>query len=49
VAEYTSKTGRCICEIKSRIVMAKDASNKKKALFTSKMDFEMRKPIKCNI
>jgi hypothetical protein len=28
--------GRCTCEIKSRIVMAKAAFNKKKNLFTSK-------------
>ena len=28
--------GRCTCEIKSRIVMAKAAFNKKKTLFTSK-------------
>jgi len=30
--------GRCTCEIKSRIVLAKDAFNKKKNLFTSKSD-----------
>jgi len=30
--------GRCTCEIKSRIVMAKAALNKKKNLFTSKLD-----------
>jgi hypothetical protein len=30
--------GRCTCEIKSRITMAKAAFNKKRALYTSKMD-----------
>ena len=30
--------GRCTCEIKSRIAMAKAAFNKKKTLFTSKLD-----------
>ena len=30
--------GRCTCEIKSRISMAKAAFNKKKTLFTSKLD-----------
>jgi hypothetical protein len=36
------------CEIKSRIATAKAAFNKKRALFTSKMDLEMRKKlVKC--
>jgi hypothetical protein len=30
--------GRCTCEIKSRIAMAKAAFNKKKNLFTSKLN-----------
>ena len=30
--------GRCTCEIKSRIAMAKAALNKKKTLLTSKLD-----------
>jgi len=30
--------GSCTCEIKSRIAMAKAAFNKKKILFTSKLD-----------
>ena len=30
--------GRCTCEIKSRIAMAKAAFSKKKTLFTSKLD-----------
>ena len=35
--------GRCTCEIKSRIVMAKAAFNKKKkkTLFTSKLDLKI--------
>jgi hypothetical protein len=35
--------GRCTCEIRSRIAMAKAAFNKKRALFTSKMGLELRK------
>jgi hypothetical protein len=34
---------RCTCEIKSRIAMAKVAFNKKRDLFTSKMDLELMK------
>jgi hypothetical protein len=30
--------GKCTCEIKSRIAMAKAAFNKKKTLFTSQLD-----------
>jgi hypothetical protein len=42
--------GRCACEIKSKIAMAKAALNKKEALFTSKMDSELRKKlVKCYI
>jgi hypothetical protein len=42
--------GRCTCEIKSRIAMAKAACNKKKSLFASKMDSELRKKLaKCYI
>jgi hypothetical protein len=42
--------GRCTCEIKSRIAMAKAAFNKKRALFASKMDWELRKKlVKCCI
>jgi hypothetical protein len=37
--------GRCTCEIKSRIAMAKAAFNKKRALFASKMDWELRKKL----
>ena len=42
--------GRCTCEIKCRIVMAKAAFNKKKAVFTGTLDLEMRKKlVKCYI
>ena len=42
--------GRCTCEIKSRIAMAKAAFSKKKALFTTKLDLNLRKKlIKCYI
>jgi len=35
--------GRCTREIKSRISMAKAAFSKKKTLFTSKLDLNLRK------
>jgi hypothetical protein len=43
--------GRCTCEIKSRIAMAKAAfNNKKENLFTSKLDLNLRKKlVKCYI
>ena len=42
--------GRCKREIKSRIAMAKVAFNKKKTLFTSKLDSDLRKKlVKCFI
>jgi len=42
--------GRCTCEIKSRITMAKAAFNKKKNLLTSKLDLNLRKKlVKCYI
>ena len=34
-----------MCEIKSRIAMAKAAFNKKKTLFTSKLDLNLRKKL----
>jgi len=37
--------GRCTCEIKSRITMAKAAFNKKKNLFTSKLHLNLRKKL----
>ena len=42
--------GRCNCEIKCRITMAKAAFNKKRALFTSTLALELRKKlVKCYI
>ena len=42
--------GRCTCENKSRISMAKASCSKKKTLFTSKLDLNLRKKlIKCYI
>jgi hypothetical protein len=45
-----SNDGRCTCEIKCRIAMAKAVINKKRALFTSTLDLELRrKLVKCYI
>jgi hypothetical protein len=42
--------GRCTSEIKCRIAMDKAAFNKKRALFTSIFDLELRKKlVKCYI
>jgi hypothetical protein len=42
--------GRCTCEIKSRIAIAKAAFNRKKNLFTSKLDLNLRKKlVKCYV
>jgi len=42
--------GRCTCEIKCIIPMAKAAFNKKRALFTSTLDLKLRKKlVKCYI
>jgi len=42
--------GRSTCEIKCRIAMAKAAFSKKRALFTSTMDLELRKKlVKCYV
>jgi hypothetical protein len=42
--------GRCTCDFKSRISMANAAFNKKRDLFTSEMDLELRKKlVKCYI
>jgi len=42
--------GRRTCEIKCRIAMAKAAFNKKRTLFTSTLDLELRKKlVKCYI
>jgi hypothetical protein len=37
--------GRCTCEIKCRIAMAKAAFNKKRTLFPSTLDLELRKKL----
>jgi hypothetical protein len=37
--------GRCTCEIKCRISLAKAVFNKKRALFTSTLDLELRKKL----
>ena len=55
--EYFNRLGsivtndaRCTCEIKFRIVIAKSAFNRKKALFSSKLDLSLRKKlVKCYI
>jgi hypothetical protein len=45
-----TNVARCTCEIKSRIAMAKATFNKKKTLFTSKLDLNLRKTlVKCYI
>jgi hypothetical protein len=45
-----TKDGRCTCEIKCKNAMAKAAFKKKRALFTSKLDLELRKKVvKCYI
>jgi hypothetical protein len=42
--------GRCTCEIKYRIAMAKAVFNKKRTLFTITLDLELRKMlVKCYI
>ena len=41
---------RCTCEVKCRIHLAKAAFNRKRALFTSTVDLELRKKlVKCYI
>ena len=42
--------GRCTCEIKCRIAMAKAAFNKKGTLFTGTLDLELKKKlVKCYV
>jgi hypothetical protein len=42
--------GRCTCEIKCRVAMAKAAFNKKRTLFTSTLNLELRKKlVKCYV
>jgi len=38
-----TEDGKCTCEIKSMITIAKAAFNKKKNLLTSKLDLNLRK------
>jgi hypothetical protein len=38
-----TNNGRCTCEIKSRIAMAKVAFNRKRAVLTSRTDLELKK------
>jgi hypothetical protein len=45
VESFKHLDGRCTCEIKSRISMAKAAFSKNTALFTAKMDLELRKKV----
>jgi hypothetical protein len=45
-----TEDGRCTCEIKSRIAITKAAFNKKKNLFTSKLDLNLRKRLgRCDV
>jgi hypothetical protein len=41
-----TNNGKCTCEIKCRIAMATAAFNKKRALFTSTLDLELRRKLK---
>jgi len=48
--KYLTNDGRCTCEIKCRIAMAKAAFNKKRTLFTSTLDLKLRKKLlKCYV
>jgi hypothetical protein len=50
VGSILTNDGRCICEIKCRIAMAKAAFTKKRTLFTSTLDLELRKKlVKCYV
>jgi hypothetical protein len=50
LSSMLTNDGRCTCEIKSRIPMAKAAFNKKRALFTCTLDLKLRKKlVKCYI
>ena len=50
LGSVVASDAKCTLEIKSMIVMAKAEFNKKKTLFTSKLDFNLRKePVKCYI
>jgi hypothetical protein len=45
LSSILTNDGRCTCEIKCRIAMAKAAFNKKKTLFTSTLNLELRKKL----
>jgi len=45
LSSVLTNDGRCTCEIKSRIAMAKTAFNKKKTLFTSTLGLKLRKKL----
>jgi len=48
--EFLTNDGSCTCENKCRTAMAKAAFNKKRALFTSTLELELRKKlVKCYI
>jgi hypothetical protein len=50
LVSMVTNDARCTLEIKSRVVMEKAAFDKKKALFTSKFDLNLRKKlVKCCI
>jgi hypothetical protein len=50
LGSFLTNVGKCTCEIKCRIAMAKAAFNKKWVLFTSTFDLELRKKlVKCYI
>jgi hypothetical protein len=46
----STNDGRCTCETKPRVAIAKAAFNKRRALFTGKIDLRLRKKlVKCYI
>ena len=45
LGSMSTEDGRCNCEIKSRISIAKAAFNKKKNLFSSKLDLNLTKKL----
>jgi hypothetical protein len=50
LASLVTNAARCTREIKSKNAIAKEAFNRKKTLFTSKLDLNLRKKlVKCYI
>jgi hypothetical protein len=45
LSSMITNDARCTCEIKSRIAVEMAAFNKKKSLFTSKLDLNLRKKL----